>query len=113
LRHFLCVGFALCMAGAILVMPVLIPSWPLWATFLAWSVGGIFSVPIPNNTGQGDLEAAKLEAARQIVELKRLEQSILVEADNAAGQVETASKRIDAATQYARTARYSALQCRR
>lgn len=35
------VGFALCMAGAILVMPVLIPSWPLWATFLAWSVGGL------------------------------------------------------------------------
>lgn len=66
---------------------------------LAWSVGGIFSVPIPNNTGQGDLEAAKLEAARQIVDLKRLEQSILVEADNAAGQVETASKRIDAAKQ--------------
>ena len=66
---------------------------------LAWSVGGLFSVPIPNNTGQGDLEAAKLEAARQIVELKRLEQSILVEADNAAGQVETASKRIDAARQ--------------
>ncbi|MEX1045657.1 MAG: TolC family protein, partial [Chthoniobacterales bacterium] len=54
---------------------------------LAWSVGGIFSVPIPNNTGQGDLEAAKLEVARQLVELKRLEQSILVEADNAAGQV--------------------------
>ena len=66
---------------------------------LAWSVGGIFSVPIPNTPGQGDLEAAKLEAARQIVELKRLEQSILVEADNAAGQVETASKRIDAARQ--------------
>lgn len=64
---------------------------------LAWSVGGIFSVPIPNNTGQGDLEAAKLEAARQLVELKRLEQSILVEADNAAGQVETSAKRIDAA----------------
>ncbi len=66
---------------------------------LAWSVGGIFSIPIPNNTGQGNLEAAKLEVARQLVELKRLEQSILVEADNAAGQVETASKRIDAARQ--------------
>lgn len=35
------VGFVLCMVGAILVMPVLIPSWPLWATFLAWSVGGL------------------------------------------------------------------------
>jgi outer membrane protein len=71
---------------------------------LSWSVGGIFSVPIPNNTGRGNLEAAKLEAARQIVELKRLEQSILVEADNAAGQVETASKRIAAAQQARRLA---------
>jgi MFS family permease len=35
------VGFVLCMAGAILVMPILIPSWPLWATFLGWSVGGL------------------------------------------------------------------------
>lgn len=66
---------------------------------LAWSVGGVFSVPIPNNTGQGDLQAAKLEVARQLVELKRLEQSILVEVDNTAGQVETAAKRIDAARQ--------------
>jgi outer membrane protein TolC len=64
---------------------------------LAWSVGGIFSVPIPNRTGQGNLETAKLEVARQLVELKRLEQSILVEADNAAGQVETTTKRIEAA----------------
>jgi len=67
------------------------------STTLSWSVGGVFSVPWPNRTGKGDLEAAKLEVARQLVELKRLEQGILVEADNAAGQVETASKRIEAA----------------
>lgn len=68
---------------------------------LAMSVGGVFSIPIPNNTAIGNFEAAKLEVARQLVELKRLEQSVLVEADNAAGQVETAAKRIEAA----RTAR--------
>ncbi len=63
---------------------------------LAWSVGGVFSIPLPNRTGQGNLEAAKLEVTRQLVELKRLEQSIMVEVDNAAGQVETAAKRIEA-----------------
>jgi outer membrane protein TolC len=69
-----------------------------------WSVGGVFSIPLPNRTGQGNLEAAKLEVARQLVELKRLEQSILVEADNAAGQVETASKRIEVASVASRLA---------
>lgn len=68
---------------------------------LAMSFGGVFSIPIPNNTAIADYDAAKLEVARQLVELKRLEQSILVEADNAAGRVETAAKRIEAA----RTAR--------
>jgi outer membrane protein TolC len=63
---------------------------------LAWSVGGVFSIPLPNRTGQGNLEAAQLEVTRQLVELKRLEQSIMVQVDNAAGQVETAAKRIEA-----------------
>lgn len=61
-----------------------------------FSIGGVFSLPIPNRTGLGNLEAAKLEVTRQLVELKRLEQSILIEVDNAAGQVETAAKRIQA-----------------
>jgi outer membrane protein len=64
------------------------------ATF---SVGGIFSLPVPNRTALGNLEASKLEVARQLVELKRLEQGILIEVDNTAGRVETALKRIDAA----------------
>jgi len=63
---------------------------------LAGSIGGVFSLPVPNRTGQGNLEAAKLEVTRQLVELKRLEQSIMVEVDNTAGQVETAAKRIEA-----------------
>jgi outer membrane protein TolC len=67
------------------------------ANNLAWNVGAIFSVPIPNRTGTGNLEAAKLETARALVGLKRIEQAILVEADNAAGQIETTRKRIEAA----------------
>jgi outer membrane protein TolC len=63
---------------------------------LAWNVGAIFSVPIPNREGTGNLEATKLETAQALIELKRLEQAILVEADNAAGQIETTSKRIEA-----------------
>lgn len=64
---------------------------------LAWNAGAIFSVPIPNRTGTGNLEVSKLEALRSLVDLKRLEQAILVEADNAAGQIDTTRKRIEAA----------------
>jgi len=64
---------------------------------LAWNVGAVFSIPIPNREASGNLEAAKLETARQLVSLKSLEQSILVEADNAAGQIETTARRIKAA----------------
>jgi outer membrane protein TolC len=62
----------------------------------AWNTGAIFSVPIPNRTATGNLDAARLETARALIELKRIEQSILVEADNAAGQIETTRKRIEA-----------------
>ena len=63
---------------------------------LAWNVGAVFSVPIPNRTASGNLEANKLEVARALVALKTLEQTILVEADNAAGQIDTTRKRIEA-----------------
>jgi MFS family permease len=33
-------GFAFMLGGTALVVPVLSSSWPLWATFLGWSVGG-------------------------------------------------------------------------
>jgi MFS family permease len=35
------VGFGLLALGAVLVMPVVLSSTPLWATFAAWSVGGL------------------------------------------------------------------------
>lgn len=65
---------------------------------LAWTMGMVGSLPIPNRTARGQLEANKLEVARALVELKRLEQSILIEGDNAAGQIDTTQKRIEATT---------------
>lgn len=62
---------------------------------IAWSAGAVFSVPIPNREGMGALEASKLETAQTLVAAKRIEQQILVEADNTAGQVETTTKRIE------------------
>lgn len=63
---------------------------------LAWDIGAIFSVPIPNREGTANREIASLETARSIIGLKRLEQQIIVEADNSAGQIETTAKRIEA-----------------
>lgn len=34
-------GFVFMAAGAILSTPVLLGSWPLWATFISWSLGGL------------------------------------------------------------------------
>lgn len=34
-------GFAVLGLGAVLSLPVLWPGWPLWATFIGWSVGGV------------------------------------------------------------------------
>lgn len=70
-----------------------------------WTTGVVGSLPIPNRGARGESEARQLETARALVELKRLEQSILVEADNAAGQIETTRQRIaatSAALEFAR-----------
>lgn len=64
----------------------------------SWTTGVVGSLPVPNREARGQLEAGKLETARALVELKRLEQSILIEADNAAGQIDTTRKRIEATT---------------
>lgn len=34
-------GFGLLIVGTALVIPVLWPQWPLWATFISWPVGGL------------------------------------------------------------------------
>jgi outer membrane protein TolC len=60
----------------------------------SWSAGAIFSVPIPNRTGRGAVNAAKLSAAQMLVDLQRLEQQIVVDVDNASGQIVTARELI-------------------
>jgi MFS family permease len=35
------IGFVCLLIGIVLVAPVLYAGWPLWATFLAWTVGGL------------------------------------------------------------------------
>ncbi len=64
----------------------------------SWTTGIVGSLPVPNREARGQLESNKLEVAKGLVELKRLEQSILIEADNAAGQIDTTRKRIEATT---------------
>ncbi len=59
-----------------------------------WSVGAIVSIPIPNRAAKGSEEAARLQVAQQLVALKELEQNIVVEVDNANGEVLTARERI-------------------
>ncbi len=59
------------------------------------TIGGNFSLPIPNRAARGNLEVAKLEVARQLVALKQLEQQIYVEVDNAAGRITTTRRLID------------------
>lgn len=60
----------------------------------AWSAGAVFSLPIPNRSGKGRVEVAKLNAARALVDLKRLEQLIVIRVDNSAGQIFTNRQRI-------------------
>jgi outer membrane protein TolC len=59
------------------------------------TAGAVFSLPVPNRTAVGTFEIAKLEVARQLVALKQLEQAIMVQVDNAAGQIATTRKLID------------------
>ncbi len=61
-----------------------------------WSVGAVFSMPIPNRAGIARVRLTKVQIARALIDLKRLEQDIIVEIDNAAGRIETARQRIAA-----------------
>jgi len=75
----------------------------------AWTVGAIFSVPIPNREGRGAVVAARLSSAQALVNLQRLEQQIVVDVDNASGQIVTSRQRI-ASTAVARQLAAESLQ---
>ena len=65
----------------------------------AWTAGAIFSVPIPNREGRGSVNAARFSAAQAVINLQRLEQQIVVDVDNASGQIITSRERIASTTE--------------
>jgi len=71
----------------------------------SWSAGVQFSIPLGNREARGSAKASKLEEARALVALKQLEQSIIVEVDNAAGAIITARERVTSTRESLRLAR--------
>lgn len=59
-----------------------------------WTVGAIFSVPIPNRTARGEANAVRLSDAQGVINLQRIEQQIVVDVDNASGKIVSARQRI-------------------
>lgn len=72
-----------------------------------WSLGTVLSIPLPNRSARGQLKAARLLDAQALIALKQMEQSIIVTVANAAGQIETARKRIDSTQEALRLAKES------
>ncbi|MEN9646607.1 MAG: hypothetical protein RL238_3276 [Actinomycetota bacterium] len=52
-------GFIVLALGVLLVVPVLWPGWPLWATFVAWCVGGFGMGLLFNPTSVATMEYAE------------------------------------------------------
>ncbi len=73
----------------------------------AWTAGAIFSVPIPNRDARGAENAARLSAAQGLVNLQALEQQIVVDVDNASGQIVTARERIASTAEASKLAQES------
>jgi outer membrane protein TolC len=74
---------------------------------MAWTVGGIVSIPIPNREGRGAANAAKLECGKALVALQELEQKMVVDVDNASGRVVTSRERIGSTAEAVRLAKKS------
>lgn len=60
-----------------------------------WSAGAVFSIPLPNREARGRVNAARLDDVRALLDLKRLEQEIIVRVDIAARQITTSTERIN------------------
>ncbi len=66
------------------------------AKFPSWTVGVNFAMPLPNRTADSRKKISELTVEEALLEIKRLEQAMLVQIDNALGEVETARERIEA-----------------
>lgn len=67
------------------------------ATDEDWSIGFIFRYPLGNVTEKNRNEASQLRKERTLLELKRLEQDILLQVSDALARVESAREQIKAA----------------
>jgi len=72
-----------------------------------WYVGLSVQVPFGNRQAIGQRDAAQLQKTETLLQLKKLEQDILVQVNNAANRVQTDQERVDVsrtATEYAKDA---------
>jgi outer membrane protein TolC len=60
-----------------------------------WTLGVVMKFPIGNRAAGGDLRAARLEAKKSLLNLKKLEQEILVEIDNAIRELDMNKQRME------------------
>lgn len=64
-----------------------------------YSYGFVLSFPLSNTTAKNSYKAGKLTKEMLLLEFKRLEQSVIVEIDNAVKQAQTAYEKIEATRQ--------------
>jgi outer membrane protein TolC len=65
-----------------------------------YSIGAQFSIPLGGNRAtRNNLRAARTTKAQAVLELKKLEQNVMVEIDNAVGQVRTSFQKVEATRQ--------------
>lgn len=65
-----------------------------------YSIGAQFSIPLGGNRSMRyNLKASRANKAQAVLELKKLEQNVMVEIDNAVGQVRTSFQKVEATRQ--------------
>lgn len=62
----------------------------------SYSIGAQFSIPLGNRAARNNLRATRATKAQLLLSLKKLEQTIMVEIDNAVGAVKTAYQQVQA-----------------
>lgn len=61
-----------------------------------WSVGGVLQVPLGNRVARSNYRASQAEQEQLVLRLKKLEQSVMVQIDDAVKQAQSSLERVDA-----------------
>jgi outer membrane protein TolC len=72
-----------------------------------WYVGVTVTIPLGNRSARANYQTAKLQTEQTLLTLKKLEQDIVVQVDNAVGQVQSNLKRVEASRAASRLAEES------